>query len=519
MFVKKGEEPIELENLCAVYGWEGSDTCRGTALNKWLRLDCINSEHHQLGYIPQAGEFKNADMSYKLNEVSHACLETDHTMADNNLQCNLVNQLGNIPQAGEHKWIGKADKLEEIPQAWSVEKRTVVDVMQSASHISQQNICNELTQRAYGVKDNDVQLVHYVRRSGKHNVYGARVLLHSTFNITLMQQLATSTADREVVQFLMFGWPLNHIGTPTTNTFVNHTSATQYPSEVTRHIQKERSYGTLMGPFHEPSFSQNTAISPMSTRPKKDTEQRRIIMDLSWPRNGLSVNDGIPDDTYLDLPMNLIYPTIDLLCKKLFKIGPKAMGYKRDLDRAFKQIGISPNDWPLLGLIWQGLIYYDKTAVMGGRSCPYMCQRLSSFVRHIMLDLSYNLFNYVDDFMGIEEMQKIWHSYHTLGNLLRDLGIKESVKKAVAPTHIIEFLGVLFDMLRMTISITPQRMEEILAELQTWLQLEYYYIKKLQRLIGKLQFITNCVRPGRVMLMRLRQELRCARPGRNEVSE
>ena len=364
-----------------------------------------------------------------------------------------------------------------------------------------------------------VQLVHYIRSTGKHNVYGPRIPIPSNFNIELMTQLATSVADREVVQFLLFGWPLNHDDSPTTNTFYNHASANAYPQQVAMHIQKELQFQTLLGPFMEPPFINNTAISPMSTREKKDSDQRRIIVDLSWPRNGKAVNDGISDETYLDLPMLLVYPTIDMLCRRACQLGPKAVGYKRDLDRAFKQIGISPNDWPLLGIIWEQLIYYDKTAVMGGRSCPYMCQRLSSFIRHIMVDLSYSLFNYVDDFMGIELRERIWASYNTLGNLLRDLGVKESLKKAVPPTHVLEFLGVLFDLLRMTISVTPYRMQQIMHELHKWETRKHFYIRQLQQLIGKLQFLTSCVRPGRVMLMRLREKLRQSNSGRNEVDE
>lgn len=34
------------------------------------------------------------------------------------------------------------------------------------------------------------------------------------------------------------------------------------------------------------------AVSPLNTVPKKDTTDRRVILDLSWPP-GTSVNDGI----------------------------------------------------------------------------------------------------------------------------------------------------------------------------------------------------------------------------------
>ena len=73
-----------------------------------------------------------------------------------------------------------------------------------------------------------------------------------------------------------------------------------------------------------------------------------------------------------------------------------------------------------------------------------------------MNNIQYFLANYVDDFMSIELREVSWKSYITLGNLLQDLGVQEADEKAVSPTHIIEFLGVWFNLLMMTISVTPE---------------------------------------------------------------
>ena len=78
-----------------------------------------------------------------------------------------------------------------------------------------------------------------------------------------------------------------------------------------KYIKKELQHGTLMGPYVTSPFpQQDTAISPLSTRPKRNTEQRRIIMDLSWPIDGPSVNSGIPTETYLENVILLKYVTV-----------------------------------------------------------------------------------------------------------------------------------------------------------------------------------------------------------------
>ena len=39
-------------------------------------------------------------------------------------------------------------------------------------------------------------------------------------------------------------------------------------------------------------------------------------MDLSWPHDDHSVNSGIPKDSYLGVMVKIVFPTIDMLCKR-----------------------------------------------------------------------------------------------------------------------------------------------------------------------------------------------------------
>ena len=358
-----------------------------------------------------------------------------------------------------------------------------------------------------------VELVNQVRAGGGPNVYNARIPVESKWNLQLMNQLAESTSDREVVQMLTFGWPFNHDNRRTTITLENHRTAINFPEHMQKYLVKELKNDRLCGPFITPPWSGTVAVSPMSTRPKRGSNKRRIIVDLSWPQDGAAVNDGISKDTYLGQPMKLVYPTIDRLCRRVVKLGKKCLGYKRDMDMAFKRIPVDPFDWPLLGITWGGLIYFDKTAVMGCRSAPYACQRTTSFIRHVMENMKYFLANYVDDFMGLEEESRAWTAFETLGNLMRDIGAVEATDKAVSPSYIVEFLGVLFNLLELTISVTPDRMQELLNELAERREKRMFRSKELESLIGKLQYVSNCVRPGRVMLMRLRNGLKNSKQG------
>ena len=363
-------------------------------------------------------------------------------------------------------------------------------------------------QRAASIWE-QIQLVDYVRSTNTSNVYGARVPLASNWNLQLLQQLTTSTSDREVVQFLRYGWPLNHDGSEVSITIGNHASAEKYPEQMQKYIHKEISHGCLIGPFWKIPWTQQVAVSPMSTRPKKgSTSSRRILMDLSWPRNGRAVNDGISTEEYMGQQIQLVYPTVDKLCKRAYKMGKNVKGWKKDMDRAFKQIFMCPKDWPLQGISYSKWVMFDKTAIMGSCSAPYVCQRTTNVIRHIMVNLDYFVVNYVDDFMGLDLPKKAQHGYQALGHLLRDLGVSESEKKSIPPSDIIEFLGVLYNLAEQTISITPERLQELLLELEKWTYRTSTTRNHLEKLLGKLQFVSNCVRPGRIMVNRLRQALR-----------
>ena len=171
-------------------------------------------------------------------------------------------------------------------------------------------------------------------------------------------------------------------------------------------------------------------------------------------------------ELYMGQLLQLRYPTIDDLCKRVFRLrsqigsSTRIKGWKRDLDRAFKQVYGDPFDWPLMGIVWQGALFFDKKTMMGCRSAPYCCQRTTSFIHHIMKNIDHYVANYVDDFMGIDVESRAWQAFHTLNYLLRDLGVLESENKAIPPSDVIEFLGVLFDFINGTISMMPTRLQE-----------------------------------------------------------
>ena len=362
---------------------------------------------------------------------------------------------------------------------------------------------------------NKAKLANLVRKHGYPNIYGAQIPVESTWNLELLASLLADYHDKELVQFLTYGWPSNRLPTspkPTRN-FLNHKSATEFPDQIKQYISRELSLGGVIGPFKDSPFLEaDIGVSPLSTRPKKDSTDRRVILDLSYPP-GRSVNDFIPKDYYLGIPVKIVFPRVDDLAKRINQLGDKAWAWKKDLSRAFRQYPLDPGDYHLFGYTWEGLLYFDIVLVMGHRSAPYLAQRISDALKFIMNSNDFCIFNYVDDFLGCDEYNKVCISYKAFGNLLRDLGLKESESKDVAPTQIIEFLGVTFNIKNMTMEVSPHRLIELDGELKIWSQRKTCNRNELEQLIGKLQFVTSCVRPGRIFLSRLLNQLRTMKRG------
>ena len=195
-------------------------------------------------------------------------------------------------------------------------------------------------------------------------------------------------------------------------------------------------------------------------------------------------------------------------------MGPGVAVFKKDLVSAFRQLWGDPFDYSLMLYKWKSegeevaKYYVDLAVAMGMRSSPAACQRVSDAIRYLHNKQGYWLMNYIDDFIAAEKWSKIWQSYHALTELLQRLGVKESVSKESPPDVEIDCLGTMVNTLKMTISVTPERMEELRSILGIWKSKTHATRHQLEQLIGKIQFAATCVRQGRVFITRLLNWLR-----------
>ena len=381
-----------------------------------------------------------------------------------------------------------------------------------STEVSTGDAWRELMSNEYcilGTLHEDFELINKVKKGGYPNVYGARIPVRSVWNLKFLDKELVDYGDRELLEFIRYGWPSNRIPQALRPTISrrNHPSANQYPEYVRNYIIKEIQLGAVMGPFRTIPFADRVGISPLSTRPKRDSNDRRTIMDLSFPPC-TSVNDYTSKVDYLGLIIQLQYPTVDDLSQRVAELGTEAHIWKRDLQWAFRWVPWDPGDWELFGFVWEELYFWNKMLVMGACIAPYIMQRITNAIAYIHRKNGNHLLNYIDDFVGAELREQAWKSFIEMKQLLCNVGVPESPDKAVEPGQLVEFLGILFNVLAGTIEISADRLVEIREILIIWEDKIFCTRKELESLIGKLQFAATCVRPGRVFIARLLNMLR-----------
>ncbi len=100
------------------------------------------------------------------------------------------------------------------------------------------------------------------------------------------------------------------------------------------------------------------------------------------------------------LPKITLCNTFELMIRILLKLGPNCFMAKTDVQSAFRNIPVHPDDWELLGMKWRGLYFFDRVLPFGLRSAPYIFNMLSDALEWILINKLgvSNVLHILDDF-------------------------------------------------------------------------------------------------------------------------
>ena len=172
----------------------------------------------------------------------------------------------------------------------------------------------------------------------------------------------------------------------------NHPSASENTLVVRDYIRAEAEAGRLVGPLHRPFPPVH--ISPIGLVPKSQPNQWRMIVDLSFPMNR-SVNDGISKGL-----SSISYASVDDAVEPVLQLGKATQLVKLDLERAYRNIPVHPQDHHLLAISWEGSTYVDRALPFGLRSAPKIFSAVADMIAWALhcAGVQHQI-HYLDDFL------------------------------------------------------------------------------------------------------------------------
>ncbi len=127
-----------------------------------------------------------------------------------------------------------------------------------------------------------------IRNSGVPNYMGCKITIPSKFRLEYIEQELMDYEDKEVIEFLKYGFPIgivHHI--EGRGPVPNHRSAVDHPSDMNAYVETEVNDRAVIGGFTVIPLKSPTFFSPLGSTEKRDSVDRRVIMDLSYPRGGV----------------------------------------------------------------------------------------------------------------------------------------------------------------------------------------------------------------------------------------
>ena len=277
--------------------------------------------------------------------------------------------------------------------------------------------------------------------------------------------------------------------------------------ELWNKVMSEVKVKRYAGPFEHVPY-EHFIQSPIGLVPKDKGTKTRLIFHLSYPKNGDSVNSGIPYEF-----CKVVYPDFTEAVKLCAMAGRSCSCAKSDMSCAFRHVPLKEDCWHILVLKAEhpvtGKVFYfvDKCLPFGASISCKIFQDFSDSVAFIVKFKSgKDLVNYLDDYFFAALMKEACNEQVVIFlRICKDIQFPVSLEKTQWASTLIIFLGLLLNTERQLICIPAEKIAKALE------MIEYFLTKKskkvtvleTQKLCGFLNFLCKCIVPGRAFTRRL----------------
>lgn len=359
------------------------------------------------------------------------------------------------------------------------------------------------------------------RDATTYNMLGPRVTIATCNNRCAWERYATGHPDDQwIIECVTFGFPLQYRGPPLFNGFTsNHPSATNYDEHVRSYIETERSLGAIVGPFNSPPFEPWCHVAPLMSREKADKNERRIIVDFSFPpENG--PNAFVIKNSVFGQVIPHALPTVQEAINIILRLDFNLTLGSIDIERAYRNFVLEPLDWLLACICYRDQFYVDTAMPFGSRISSLYMQRMALFIQRAAAVEGVATIIYLDDVLVICNRDRDADaSFKVVRDIIRELGLPIAWKKVITPTRIIKFLGIIIDLDVREVRMPVEKIHAFMALAKETSNKKYVSRRTLQSIAGHINHLTKCVPASRIFMNRVLDTLRGMNHGPAKVTD
>ena len=191
---------------------------------------------------------------------------------------------------------------------------------------------------------------------------------------------------------------------------------------------------------------------------------------------------------------------------------------------AFHNMPMAEEDLRFLAFMWKGKYYINSSMAFGSASSCKIFEHIATILQWIVTDKTAWewISHYLDDFPMLgkskQALQKQIDDYMALMHVI---GMPVAEHKTIGPTQFLMYLGLLLNLVTMTLQIPEDKRIKNLERIQKLIDLHHSRkqttVKAIQKLAGSLNFLCTAVLAGTVFLSSL-YKLTRSPDGKNHLS-
>lgn len=237
--------------------------------------------------------------------------------------------------------------------------------------------------------------------------------------------------------------------------------------------------------------AKNLVLSPIYTVPKKDSNKRRLVINLRWVNSHLMTQH---------FKMTTIREVKQLVTKDAFMT-------KIDLKDCYWQVPVLPEHQRFLSFQWRGQNYSFNCLPFGLSVSPWFVTKLFRPVIAQLQQEGFSLAIYLDDLVIVGKSRADCRTAtaRTL-ELLSQLGLIVNREKSILePSQQIEYLGFTLDSVRMMVLAPKNKLKNVNTEIKKFLNRPRASARHAASVIGKIGALSEALFPTRVHMAHIQQ--------------